>query len=91
MVAGREVTPEDAKNTARLKAYWMTGEGAAKWIPTETPWTNLYHELMKYMSPALAKQTASRWFIEAFHFAAGSDKNRVLHGKPPRGKRVGPG
>ena len=30
MVAGREATPQDAKNTARIKEYWAHGEGAAK-------------------------------------------------------------
>jgi hypothetical protein len=29
MVAGREVTPQDTEATARLKAYWTHGEGAA--------------------------------------------------------------
>lgn len=30
MVAGKEVTPGDAKGTARIKAYWSKGEGAVK-------------------------------------------------------------
>lgn len=30
MTAGREVTPGDVAATARLKAYWAHGEGAAK-------------------------------------------------------------
>lgn len=30
MVAGREVTPEDAAASERLKRYWAEGEGAAK-------------------------------------------------------------
>lgn len=91
MVAGHAVTPSEQLAGERLKAYWLTGEGAAKWIPTDKPWTNLYHHLLEYMPPARAKQTAARWFIEVFHFAAGSDKNRVLHGQPPRGQVVGPG
>lgn len=86
-----EKSPAGVKGAAQLKAYWLTGEGAPLWIPTPDPWTELYHHLLKYMNPDLAKQTASRWFIEVFHFAAGSDLNRVTHGHPPRGKKVGPG
>lgn len=29
MVAGREATPSDAENTARIKGYWSHGKGAA--------------------------------------------------------------
>lgn len=36
MVAGRELTPKDAKNTARLKVYWAFGDGA-KLIRWDTP------------------------------------------------------
>lgn len=91
MVAGREVTPQDAKNTERLRAYWTKGKGLAKWAETDTPWTHLYHELLKYMEPELAKKTATVWFHDVFGFYPGSDLNRVTHGKPPRGKVVGPG
>ncbi len=30
MVAGREVTPQDAEATERLRVYWTKGAGAAK-------------------------------------------------------------
>ena len=30
MVAGREMSPKDMANTARLKSYWAEGPGAAK-------------------------------------------------------------
>jgi hypothetical protein len=30
MVAGREVSPKDAENTARLMKYWAEGAGAQK-------------------------------------------------------------
>ena len=30
MVAGRELTPNDAASTERLMHYWTEGEGAAK-------------------------------------------------------------
>ena len=91
MAAGKELTPQDAQNTERLHTYWTKGPGLAKWADTDTPWTHLYHELLRFMPADEAKRTASRWFIEVFGFAAGSDLNRVTHGKPPRGKKVGPG
>lgn len=78
-------------NAKSLESYWKTGAGAKLWIPTRTPWTNLYRHLKKHMPDEMAKRVASQWFMDVFHFAAGSDKNRVLHGSPPRGKRVGPG
>jgi phage portal protein BeeE len=75
----------------QLHHYWTRGEGLAKWIGSPTPWTTLEHHLEKYVGPERAKEFASRWFIEVFGYAAGSDKNRVAHGKPPRGHLVGPG
>lgn len=30
MVAGRNASPKDQRNTERLKSYWTHGEGAAK-------------------------------------------------------------
>lgn len=91
MVAGKEATPEDVKNTERLRLYWTKGEGLAKWAETDSPWTHLYHELVKYMNPEMAKRTATVWFHDVFGFYPGSDLNRVTHGKPPKGKVVGPG
>jgi HK97 family phage portal protein len=82
---------EGVKGAEQLHAYWTHGEGLAKWADTATPWTSLYHHLLKYLPPEEAKKTASRWFEEVFGFAAGSDLNRVTHGKPPRGHVVGPG
>lgn len=93
MAAGHAVTPTEEANGARLKNWWLHGPGAALWVNTDKPWTNLYNGLIEHahMTPTMAKQVASRWFIEEFGFAAGSDKNRVAHGHPPRGKVVGPG
>lgn len=91
MVAGKELSPQDVQNTERLHRYWTKGEGLAKWAEKPHPWTSLYHHLMKYMNPEMAKRTATRWFYDVFHFYPGSDLNRVTHGKPPRGKVVGPG
>lgn len=55
-VAGRELTPEDVKNTERLKRYWTIGEGAAK-IRWGTPgaWTRCFRNVSKYMPPHVAK------------------------------------
>lgn len=91
MVAGREASPQDIKNTERLHLYWTSGEGLAKWAPMPDPWTELYHHLAKYMEPDMAKRTAAQWFHEVFHFWPGADLNRVTHGQPPRGQRIGPG
>jgi hypothetical protein len=78
---------QGAEGAARLHAYWLTGEGRAKW----NTWTELYHHLVKFMEPEKAKDTTSRWFHERFGFYAGADLNRVRQGKPPRGKVIGPG
>lgn len=85
--AGHDVTPGHDE----LHHYWTRGEGLAKWASSPKPWTTLVAHLTKYVGPRKAKVFASRWFIEVFHYAAGSDKNRVAHGHPPRGHRVGPG
>lgn len=85
--AGHDVTPGHDE----LHHYWTRGEGLAKWADSPTPWTTLVALLTKHVGPLKAKTFASRWFIEVFGFAAGSDKNRVMHGKPPRGHLVGPG
>jgi hypothetical protein len=84
---GHDVTPGHDE----LHHYWTVGPGLAKWAESPKPWTTLVAHLTKYVGPEKAKIYASRWFIEVFHFAAGSDLNRVTHGKPPRGHRVGPG
>lgn len=88
MAGGKVAHPGDAE---RLKRYWTKGEGLAKWADKPKPWTELYHQLTKYMNPDMAKRTAAQWFHEVFGFWPGSDLNRVTHGEPPRGKRVGPG
>ncbi len=87
--AGHDTTPGHDE----LHHYWTKGEGLAKWVSSPHPWTTLYEHLAKFpeVGPVKAKLYASRWFIEVFGFAAGSDKNRVAHGRPPRGKVVGPG
>lgn len=83
---GARLTDDD-----KLHHYWTRGEGLAKWKASPKPWTTLVALLTRHVGPERAKVYASRWFIEVFHYAAGSDKNRVAHGHPPRGHRIGPG
>ncbi len=85
--AGHDTTPGHDE----LHHYWTVGEGRAKWVTSPKPWTTLVALLTPHVGPEKAKVYASRWFIEVFGFAAGSDLNRVTHGHPPRGHRVGPG
>lgn len=85
--AGADVTPGHDE----LHHYWTVGKGRGQWVASPKPWTTLVALLTPHVGAAKAKVFASRWFIEVFGFAAGSDKNRVLHGQPPRGHKVGPG
>lgn len=83
-------SPSEAARSAddlAMKRYWMTGEGAGKW----STWTELYNHLKHHMVDELAKRVAAEWFHERYGIWAGSDANKVAHGKPPRGKVVGPG
>jgi hypothetical protein len=88
MAAGVDTHPGDAR---QLKDYWTRGKGLAKWATTPDPYTELYHHLLRYLPPDEAKRTAAEWFHDVMGFWPGSDLNRVTHGHPPRGKRVGPG
>lgn len=75
-----------------LEHYWTVDpEGLAKWVDTPKPWTSLYRHLKKYLPDEEAKRTAANWFHKRFGFWPGSDLNRVTHGHPPRGRKVGPG
>jgi hypothetical protein len=82
-----DVFDETRADHNNLKQYWMTGEGAGQW----STWTELYDRLKKHMTDELAKRTAAEWYHDRYGIWPGSDKNRVLHGKPPRGQVVGPG
>jgi len=82
----------ERKDEDFLHRYWTKDpRGLNKWVKAAKPWTTLVGHLAPKVGLAAAKKYASRWFIEIFGYAAGSDKNRVAHGKPPRGKKVGPG
>jgi hypothetical protein len=86
---GHDVTPGHDE----LHHYWTLGKGRGEWVDSPKPWTTLVALLVEHAHVPLevAKTWASRWFIEVFGFAAGSDLNRVTHGHPPRGHKVGPG
>lgn len=74
-------------NGDQLKRYWIAGPGRAKW----STWTELYNHLKKYLGPERAKRVAAQWYHDAVGVWPGADLNRVMHGSPPRGKRIGPG
>jgi hypothetical protein len=76
-----------------LHRYWTQDPaGLKKWVGSDHPWETLHSHLAEFIhDPGKLDRTTSAWFIDVFHFAAGSDLNRVTHGHPPRGKRVGPG
>jgi len=60
MVAGREASPKDVKNTNRLMEYWAHGAGAAKirWgVPGD--FDRCVVELGKYVSPGIVKGLCS--------------------------------
>lgn len=92
--AGHDVTPGHDE----LHHYWVEGKGRHLWVDSPTPWRTLFALVTKAVEehdrkvpPEVIKTWVSRWFIEAKGYAAGSDKNRVAHGHPPRGHKVGPG
>lgn len=76
-----------------LHRFWTkTPEGLAQWATLpEGRWTALFNHLKKHMPDEKARRVASAWFAEVIGYAPGSDKNRVASGKPPRGKKIGPG
>lgn len=77
MVAGADVTP----GNDQLHHYWTRGEGLHKWVDSPHPWTALYHHLVKYMNPEMAKRCASAWFHEVTGLWSGERK-----GKNPIGR-----
>ncbi len=88
--AGHDTHPGDG-NAENLHKYWVAGPGLAKWRASPKPWTTLKDHLLKWLPPGEAKRTAAKWFHEVMGFWPGADLNRVTHGQPPRGHKVGPG
>jgi hypothetical protein len=64
----------------RLEDYWKRGKGAALWIGTTHPWTNLYQHLRKYMPDEMAKRVAAQWYHDVFGHWPGE-----VGGKNPAG------
>lgn len=66
MVAGREATPGDAEKTARIKAYWSKGEGAAKirW-GTDGDFDRCVTQLSKHVGPGIVKGLCANLHHEA--------------------------
>jgi hypothetical protein len=85
--AGQDVTP----GHDQLHHYWTKGEGLAKWVDSPHQWTTLYHHLVKYVNPEMAKRMAAAWVHEVTGDWPGSDVHRVKEGGRPRGNRIGPG
>lgn len=88
--AGHDVTPGHDE----LHHYWTRGKGLSRWVASPEPWTTLLANLVEEVKDKPLeelKRWTSAWFMEVFGFSAGSDLNRVTHGHPPRGHRVGPG
>lgn len=87
---GHDITP----GHDQLHHYWTIGVGRHRWANSPTPWRTLLANLVEEVHDVpleTLKRWASRWFFEVKGYYAGSDLNRVAHGKPPRGHRVGPG
>lgn len=79
------------EETRRLHAYWTRGEGLAKWKNKPHPWRTLRRHLAKYVPAHMLNEVTTRWFHDVFGYYPGSDLHRVRKGKPPRGRRIGPG
>lgn len=52
--------------SARLNAYWTTGEGRAKWADSPTPYRILLSLLLKYMSNEKAHGLAAEYYHRVF-------------------------
>ena len=87
LLARYRASMDQAERRYNFRDYWLHGEGAARW----STWTELVDHLKKYLSTPAAKRIAAQWFHARYGIWPGSDANRVAHGKPPRGDKVGPG
>lgn len=77
----------------RLKRYWLHDpRGLRKWwLRPSGRFTALRRHLTKYLGRERATRVAAEWFHEKAGYWPGDDRNRVHAGRPPRGKRIGPG
>ncbi len=68
-----DLHPGDGGN--KLKDYWTKDpRGLAKWAASPHPWTALYHHLLKYLTPEIAKRTAAQWFHDVKGYWPGDQK-----------------
>lgn len=80
-----DINPKPGDNN--LRNYWVYGKGRARW----NTFTELRRHLLEHVGPQRADRIAAEWFHLRYGFWPGDDRNRVRQGKPPRGKRIGPG
>lgn len=73
MTAGKELTPEDARNVRRLRRYWAYEEGRQKWVHSKHPFTTLVSLLRKYITnDRMVKGFAAKVFHDALGFWPGT-------------------
>lgn len=84
---GRDDTPQDAVDTARLKEYWTHGAGAAK-IAWGTPndFDRCVVQLSKYVGPTVVKGLCANMHHDALGIwpATHAKDIRIAEGKEKR-------
>lgn len=59
----------------QLFEFWTKDpRGLAKWRNKPHPWTALYNELVKHVSPEFAKRLTETYFVAVFGYHSGSRK-----------------
>lgn len=67
---GEDTEPDEgavaaaAGSADSMHDYWTKGAGLAKWKGKPHPWTALFRQLSRHLSPDRAKRTASKWYRE---------------------------
>lgn len=72
--AAREST--GVRDGKELHAYWVRGEGLAKWVDSPTPWTTLHGLLSEYLSGDKLDRTTSAWYIDVFGHPPGAHSKK---------------
>ena len=86
MAAGKELTPEDARNVRRLRRYWSYEEGRQKWVNSPRPYTTLVGLLRKYIrNDRMLKGFAAKVFHDALGFWPGTPHKGTVP-TPGRGR-----
>lgn len=65
MAAGIDTSP-GVGASAKLNAYWVSGEGRAKWADSPTPYRTLLALLLKFMSSDKAHGLAAEYYRLVF-------------------------